>query len=158
MTRRPTLDETAALARELHAAQRDQAGEPYVGHLERVARNLVRLFPDADEAERHAAWLHDVIEDTGMTADGLRAGGYGDRVIAIIKAVTKPAGGIDYQQWIEAIATSGDISSMRVKLADLTDNADPARLAVLPEPRAAALRAKYAPAIAAIWAGLARVG
>ena len=154
--RHPNLDETAALAAELHAGQRDKAGEPYLGHLTRVVQNLTRLFPDASEAEQHAAWLHDSIEDTGITADALRARGYGERVIETVEAVTKPVDTHDYQDWIKTIAASGNISAMRVKLADLSDNADPARLSALPEPRAAMLRAKYAPAIAIIRAGLER--
>jgi (p)ppGpp synthase/HD superfamily hydrolase len=154
----PTVEDSAALAGMLHAAQVDKAGAPYIGHLARVSRHLRLLFPDATEAERHAAWLHDSIEDAGMTRERLLALGYAPEVIATIEAVTKPADGTPYQQWIERIADSGDVSAMRVKRADLGDNADPARLTALPADRAAALRAKYGPAIAAIEAGLARAG
>ena len=154
----PTIEESAALAGMLHAGQVDKAGAPYIRHLARVSRHLTRLFADATDAERHAAWLHDSIEDAGMTGARLADLGYDAATIAIIEAVTKPAEAMPYQQWIERIAASGHVSAMRVKLADLSDNADPARLAALPGDRATTLRAKYAPAIAAIEAGLARAG
>ncbi|WP_264944272.1 HD domain-containing protein [Sphingomonas canadensis] len=144
----PTLEETAALAATLHAGQTDKAGEPYIGHLARVSRHLLRLFPGASEAERHAAWLHDSIEDTGTTAETLTAFGYPPEVIAIVEALTKPGGGVTYPEWIEALAASGFASAMRVKLADLSDNSDPERLARLSCDRRDALERKYLPAIA----------
>ena len=36
-----------SLARRAHAGQLDKAGQPYVGHLERVVANLLRRWPDA---------------------------------------------------------------------------------------------------------------
>ena len=86
----PSLEETAALAGHWHAGQLDQACVPYVRHLMRVSRHLSRLFPEASMAERHAAWLHDVIEDTGITTDDLAGHGYAPEVIEIVVAVTKP--------------------------------------------------------------------
>ena len=140
----PTLEESAAWAGYWHAAQRDKAGQPYVGHLVRVSRHLVRLFPDASSVERHAAWLHDVLEDTEITAADLAARGYAPEVIDTVQAVTKsPDPEMTYAQRIERLARAGTVSAIRVKLADLTDNSDPDRLGQLPEAKAASLGARY---------------
>ena len=47
-----------ALATEAHAGQIDKAGQPYIGHVGRVA---ARVRGDADAEV--VAWLHDVVED-----------------------------------------------------------------------------------------------
>jgi (p)ppGpp synthase/HD superfamily hydrolase len=154
----PTLEETAALAGQLHASQTDKNGAPYIGHLMRVSRHLLRLFPDASLAERHAAWLHDAIEDAGITAADLRARGYAEDVIEMVEAVTKSADdGQSYAERIEMLIATGLRGAIRVKLADLTDNSDPARLAQLPPDRAKALANRYGQARQRLLAALATV-
>ncbi|MEO1774942.1 MAG: HD domain-containing protein [Pseudomonadota bacterium] len=155
--RAPSLEQTREWAEALHAEQTDAAGAPYAKHLARAAEHLTRLFPHAGPAERHAVWLHDAMEDQGVTAQDLHARGYGRRVIEIVTAVTRPDDGRSYAAWIEGIAASGDADAMRVKLADLADNADPARLATLPPDRAASLGQRYARAQATLTAALERV-
>ena len=54
----PTLEDAIALAVEAHRGQRDKAGQTYILHPLRV---MLRL---ETEAERMAAILHDVVEDT----------------------------------------------------------------------------------------------
>lgn len=157
MINHPTLEETAALAGMLHAAQRDKAGQPYIGHLARAARHLVHLFPDANYAERHAIWLHDSIEDTGMDAAQLSALGYSEGVIAIVAAVTRTRESGAYLDWIKGIAQSGSLSAIRVKLADLTDNSDPERLAGLGADKAASLGKRYAAAKSILFAAVEKL-
>jgi (p)ppGpp synthase/HD superfamily hydrolase len=66
---------TLALARRLHAGQAAKGGQPYIEHVERVARILVERFPDATPEQVQAALLHDVLEDcdTRQSASGWRA-------------------------------------------------------------------------------------
>ena len=140
----PSLEETAAFAAQLHAGQTDLAGEPYFGHLVRVSRNLSKLFRGATSVERHAAWLHDALEDTDLTIADLRGRGYAPEVIAIVQAVTKnPDGHETYAERIEALAQAGPRGAIKLKIADLTDNLDPVRLSALPADRAAALGKRY---------------
>ncbi|MBP2232525.1 (p)ppGpp synthase/HD superfamily hydrolase [Azospirillum agricola] len=138
--------ETLALAQRLHDGQTDKAGEPYWRHLERVAQRLVERFPDATKAQVQAALLHDAIEDAGVSAEDLRAAGIEEEAIVAIQLVSRnlgPAG--SYLEWIGRIAASGNVTAIRVKLADNLDNSDPARVAALPAgPRMVA--EKYAPA------------
>lgn len=76
------LLEQVELARQIattaHAGQTDKAGRPYIDHPRRVASRLVDL------QEQAAAWLHDVIEDTGVTAVDLLKAGIDDAVVQAV--------------------------------------------------------------------------
>jgi (p)ppGpp synthase/HD superfamily hydrolase len=125
-----TLAETFAFMRQAHHGQVDKSGKPYWQHPLRV---MYRLGAQATEAERHAALLHDVIEDCPVTYDDLRARGYSEEVIEIVRLVSKdPLSGQTFRQWITTLAQSGNVAAMHVKLADLADNLSPARLKTLP--------------------------
>ena len=138
--------DTLEFAKTLHHGQVDKAGAPYWMHLERVAHRLIERFPDATKAQLQAALLHDAIEDAGVTADDLRSAGIEEEAIAAIQLVSRnlnPDG--TYLDWIRWIAASGNVTAIRVKLADNLDNSDPARVAALAAgPRMVA--EKYAPA------------
>lgn len=125
-----TLADTFALMKQAHEGQFDKSGQPYWHHPLRV---MYRLGSHATDDERHAALLHDVIEDCPVTYDDLRARGYGAAVIEIVRLVSKdPHDGMTDREWTTAIAESGNFGAMRVKLADLADNLSPARLNALP--------------------------
>lgn len=144
----PTIEETKAWARELHHGQTDKAGQPYVEHVLRVHHRLLNLFPDASTDAEHAALLHDAIEDCDVTADDLRHRGYSEETIRIVEAVTKRADGDQtYAERIENLARSGSMEAMKVKIADLSDNSDPERLALLPEKKAISLQRRYCGAL-----------
>ena len=145
--------EIIALATRLHASQTDKAGQPYVGHLARVAQRLVTRWPDATRDEIEAAWLHDSLEDTEATEASLLADGVSAETIRIVRAVTRPEGS-DYLAWIAELATAGDISILRVKLSDNADNIDPARVAALPG-AAERVASRYEPARQLLEKGLA---
>ena len=143
-----------ALAARLHAGQVDKAGAPYIGHLARVAAILQRRWPEASADEIAAAWLHDSLEDTGASEASLMAEGVSAETVRIVRAVTRPDGG-DYLDWIKTLAESGDVSVLRVKLADNEDNRDPARIAALPG-AAERVATRYEPARLLLEAGLAK--
>ncbi|MEM9046901.1 MAG: HD domain-containing protein [Pseudomonadota bacterium] len=150
----PTLEDTIAFAAKLHGAQTDQGGAPYIAHLARVSAHLIKQFPMASIAERHAAWLQDCLEDTDSSASDLAARGYDAAVIELVEAVTRPMGqGMTYHAWIDGLASKGPIGAIRIKIADLADNSDPSRLASLEPPEAASLE-RYARAQAALEAAL----
>ena len=133
-----SVDDAVAIARAAHQGQVDKGGEPYIGHPLRVMGRV------EGEYERMAAVLHDVLEDTDVTADDLRAAGCPEPVIAAVVALTKRPG--------ETLAASmarvaADPIARRVKRADVADNSDPERLARLDPATAARLRRKYAESI-----------
>lgn len=147
--------EARALAERLHEGQTDKSGAPYIGHLRRVVEHLVDLG-DASESELVAAWLHDTIEDTPMTADELLDLGFSREAVEIIQLVTRDRSTNEtYAQWIGRLVRSGNRSAIRVKLADNRDNGDRERLAALGRKKAQSLGRRYAIARAELEAVLA---
>jgi (p)ppGpp synthase/HD superfamily hydrolase len=118
------------IARQAHAVQVDRAGAPFIGHIERVVANLVRRWPDATDDEIAAAWLHDVIEDTGWSRSALVKAGISADAVSIVQELSKPDGET-YLPWIASLAATGTLSAVKVKIADNEDNSDPARVAEL---------------------------
>jgi guanosine-3',5'-bis(diphosphate) 3'-pyrophosphohydrolase len=76
------------LALAAHGQQRYGA-QPYRVHLEHVEEVLMRFAHD--DAMRAAAWLHDTVEDTGLTVEEV-ADEVGPEVAAIVAAVTDEPG------------------------------------------------------------------
>lgn len=138
------IDRARRLACEAHAGQRDKAGEAYILHVARVAE-AVRGHQDAEVV----AWLHDVMEDCGDE--------YIDRLYSfpgfIVRWCTLLNRGTQatdeaYYRWIKS-----DPVALKVKLADIADNANEARLALLDEKTADRLRRKYMKARAMLECG-----
>ena len=73
-------------AENAHAGQFRQSGEPYFTHCVEVARILTDMKLDAEAIA--AALMHDIIEDTPVTADELRKE-FGDKIAAMVEGVTK---------------------------------------------------------------------
>lgn len=143
MTNTPDLVATARrLAEAHHDGQVDKAGQPYLGHILRVAERVSHL----DDEVIGAALLHDILEDTAATEDDLVAAGIPATVIEAVVLLTKTGGPLDaYYARIREHPVA-----LAVKLADIADNADPARQAQLaPEVRERLTR-KYAKATAAL--------
>ena len=138
-----TLEHAIALAAMAHKGQADKDGAPYIFHPLRMMLSL------SDPAERIVAVLHDVVEDTEWTLDGLRAEGFSEPIIAAIEAVTKREG----ESYEEFIRRSGaNAIGRRVKLADLADNSDVTRLGPVISERDHARLEKYRKAIEALQA------
>jgi len=128
------------LALEAHAGQVDKAGHPYIGHVGRVAA-AVR---GDDEAEA-VAWLHDVIEDCPAFAGQVQAFPAPLQDAVRLLSRTPAADADTYYARISA-----DPLALKVKLADIADNADEARMASLDAATAERLRDKYRRALAAL--------
>jgi hypothetical protein len=112
------------LARHAHGGQVDKVGEHYVdGHLTRVA-GLV----EGDDAKA-VGWLHDVLEDTAMTAADLREAGVPARVIEAVALLTRPPKDApdrgSYADYIGALRAADNPLALAVKRADLRDHLNP---------------------------------
>jgi len=134
------VERARMLAVEAHAGQVDKAGHPYIGHVGRVAA-AVR---GDDEAEA-VAWLHDVIEDCPAFAGQVQAFPAPLQDAVRLLSRTSAADADTYYARISA-----DPLALKVKLADIADNADEARLASLDAATAERLRDKYRRALAAL--------
>src|SRR5262245_43168371 len=109
------LEEAIRVALQAHAGQRDRVGQPYILHPLSV---MARVRGDK---ERIVALLHDVVEDSELTTNDLRARGFDDDVVAAVDCLTKREGE-PYDELI-ARAMSNPLAH-RVKIADLEDNMD----------------------------------
>jgi (p)ppGpp synthase/HD superfamily hydrolase len=126
------------IATKAHHGQLDKADQPYITHPEFVASQVT-----GDEAKA-VAWLHDVVEDTTVTFDDLRATGLNGVVVEAVDAITK-RDGEDYESYLERIATNP--LAKAVKLADLKHNMDTSRLKTIDDRTRARLE-KYKLALA----------
>ena len=78
------LEELAfEIAKTAHAGQTDKAGLDYILHPLQVAAEM------ATDEEKAVALLHDIIEDTDVTADELLAKGLSVAVVEAVEALTK---------------------------------------------------------------------
>lgn len=129
------------IARRAHLGQVDKLGRPYIAHPRRVAGRVGTAEAKA------AALLHDVIEDSPITAADLLAEGIPQSVVDCVILLTR-RDDVPEADYYRAI----DVHPLArvVKLADLADNSDPARLAQLAEPTRSELRAKYGRAYTAL--------
>ncbi len=138
MIQQSVVEIAEAMAHSAHAGQFDKSGVEYITHPARVAER-VRRQGGADEAVA-AAWLHDVLEDCDVSAADLAAAGIPGTVIDAVQAVTKIAGEAPEDYCARILANP---TALRVKRADIDDNTDPARTALLPESTRERLAAKY---------------
>lgn len=133
-------DRIAAAA---HAGQVDKAGADYITHPRRVAERVVPSTPET----RAAALLHDVLEDTEVSVEDLAAQGIPAVVVQALKLLDRGRSPSP-EHYYDAIR--GNAIALAVKLADIADNSDPARLALLDEQTQQRLRRKYSKALTAL--------
>lgn len=134
-----TMEDRARLcAASVHMGQVDKAGRDYFAA--HVADVVSRLAP-SDGPGRTVAWLHDVVEDGHPDVLGQLHEEFPDAVVDAVIAIThRPHEPRDaYYARVKA-----NPLALRVKLADIGSNADPARLALLDDATADRLFAKYA--------------
>lgn len=127
----PIFDLEAAihLAKFAHSGQQDYSGQDYFLHPLIVMRSV----PNATETEKMAAVLHDVVEDTKVSMGMLASLGCPPDVLEIVRLISRDkSDGKTYAQWIDSIATSGNVSAIKVKIADMTHNMSPERTKYLP--------------------------
>lgn len=114
-----SYDRAVAFATAAHEGQfRNDGITPYITHPLAVARSLFFV----PTYVKIAAVLHDVIEDTPTTYQDLRNAGFDERTIDIVRIVTRQPGR-RYSYYIDAIATSGNLYAVQVKIADIKHNA-----------------------------------
>lgn len=104
---------------EAHAGQVDKSGLPYVFHPFHLAEQM------ATEHETCVALLHDVMEDTPITADDLIAAGIPEAYVRTCLLLTHDPG-MPYLDYVARLAH--DPIARKVKMADLHHNSDLTRL------------------------------
>lgn len=135
------IERARALAVSAHEGQVDKSGQPYIQHPARVAARVAKQLGTHHPAVA-VAWLHDVVEDTTVTMEDI-AHHFGDDIAAAVDALTKRKGESPEHYYARVRAHPW---ALTVKAADIADNTDPQRLALLDAATANRLRAKYATA------------
>ncbi|MGW9630204.1 hypothetical protein ACWGST_05835 [Agromyces sp. NPDC055520] len=105
-----------------HRGQLDQIGAEYIDHPGRVAERFDAL---AEPVVVAAAWLHDVLEDTSVTAQNLLEAGVQPEVVEIVQLLTRTPDVADDAYYARI---NRHPVARRVKLADLDDNTAPWRV------------------------------
>lgn len=109
-------EKARVVAFELHKNQFRIGGAPYITHLAGVVSILKNIGID-DKKILAAAWLHDVIEDCGVTKYFLERE-FNSEVTRIVVALTRD---VDRKAYNERISNS-DFAVKIIKLADVVHN------------------------------------
>ena len=128
-----TLEKAISIAATAHEGATDKAGAPYILHPLRV---MMRVEP---VEAKIVAVLHDVVEDCasqGYTFEFIEAQGFGPKVMAGLRAVTKQAdeagkhsdAGYEEKYMRFVLRAARDPVGRTVKIADLEDNCDLSRI------------------------------
>lgn len=113
------LEKAIIIATTAHRGMVDKGGEPYILHPLRV------MFALETIEERIVAVLHDVLEDSEITAHMLRKRKFKVELVEAIDLLTKKENQ-SYEDYILNIRNNSLAS--KVKKADLKDNMDKSRL------------------------------
>lgn len=109
-----TLDDTRKLISTAHSGQL-YGNFPYTHHCELVLQEC----GEVDEYTKHIALMHDLLEDTHITAEILLKMGYPlIEVVNPITLVSRFDRSIPYLSWVKSIKDSGDFRAIIVKKAD----------------------------------------
>ena len=112
------VDAARALAQARHQGQLDKAGLPYISHPQRVAERMT-----APE-EQVVAWLHDTVEDTGLTIPEIEAR-FGPVTAAAVDAISRRDGEA-WEDYLDRVRANP--LARQVKISDLIDNSNLSRL------------------------------
>lgn len=116
------LGEAIAIAALAHKNQKDRGGNAYFLHPMRI---MFRLRTQDAELMQMAI-LHDVVEDSNINFDNLRALGFSERVLSALQCLSHLDETEPYEAYIERIRLNPDAT--RIKVEDLRDNSDITRL------------------------------
>lgn len=130
------------LAQTLFSGKPDKGGQPYFGHLERVANGIHSGNNPCRNAIQAIAYMHDLIEDIdGWTCEDLADIGFDAFIIEGVRAVTKSGEGAPY--FDEMVRLGRTPQAIPVKKSDLRDNSNLLRLPHLPTDEDIARVRKY---------------
>ena len=132
------LENAILVARIAHNGQTDKAGVPYIFHPLEVMRCVGER--NEDWTLPAAAVLHDVVEDTDVTMDDLKAAGFPDDLLVTLDHLTRRTGEA-YLDYIERVML--DKNAMIVKKQDLIHNLDHSRLMKIKKTERKGLATRY---------------
>lgn len=135
----PVTKRALRICFDAHKDQIDKSGLPYVFHPFHLAEQM------QTEHEVCVALLHDVMEDTSLSASDLMAAGIPEAYVKTCELLTH-APGVPYLDYVRSL--SHDPVARKVKQADLRHNSDLTRLNREPTEVDIRRNEKYAQALA----------
>ena len=136
----------SVIVRRVFANILDKAGNPYIDHLYTVSQS-------DDYISSVAGLLHDIIDDTNITALDLLEVGIDRDIVETVFIVTKPLKEKielseeerlqSYNVEIDSIINSGNPHALRLKMRDMKNNYDKKRLELLSSEQQEWLGKKY---------------
>lgn len=120
----PLFDKAVEIATKAHEGQSDKSGKPYIGHVMRVAQRC------KTQKSKVIALLHDVIEDTPITPNELKAEGIPADIVEAVLTLSRRQDE-PYEEYINRVVPHP--LCCEVKIADLEDNMDIRRLTEIGE-------------------------
>jgi (p)ppGpp synthase/HD superfamily hydrolase len=118
------IDKSLAIALRAHTGVKDKAGHAYILHPLRIMAKMTT------DMEMSAALLHDVIEDSTITAADLLAEGIPEQVVTAVLCLTKQSNE-NYQDFV--LRAKQNTIARKVKIADIEDNLNVLRISQLTE-------------------------
>ncbi len=116
------IEQSLAIALRAYAGKTDKAGHAYILHPLRLMAKM------SNETEMSVALLHDVIEDSDITAAQLLTEGIPEQVVTAVLCLSKQRNET-YQDFV--LRAKQNPLARKVKLADIEDNINVLRLTVL---------------------------
>lgn len=113
------IEKSIELALRAYTGQKDKAGETYILHPLRIMAKM------EGAKEKSVALLHDVIEDSEITARQLLESGIPEDVVDAVEALTK-RDGESYEAFL--LRVKANLLATKVKIADIEDNINVLRL------------------------------
>ena len=110
-----TVEKCIRIAMNAHEGQRDRDGNAVILH-----PLLVGSMGQTD-AEKCVGFLHDVVEDTDWTFDDLRNEDIPEEIIDALRLCTHDDS-ISYDDYVQRVIDSGNMTAIHVKLNDLHHN------------------------------------
>ena len=110
-----------------HTGQLDRSNKPYIYHPIAVSQRVC-----SNEDVKMVALLHDVVEDTAITLDLLRAYGFKRDIVDAVDAISRRKNET-YKNYIRRMCNNNErneyatLLAVEVKLADLEHNTEPER-------------------------------
>lgn len=133
------VEKAIQVALDAHRGQKDKGGKPYILHALHV------MSKQKTCEEKQAGVLHDVLEDSKLTAKDLRRMGFSETVIEAVVALTKQNGEDYLEDFI--IRVKSNRIARKVKIADIFHNLRVERLPREPNEKDVARIQKYRKAL-----------
>ena len=110
-----TVEKCISIAMDAHEGQRDRDGNAVILH------PLIVGGMGKTDAEKCEGFLHDVIEDTDLTIEDLRDEDIPEEIIVALQLCTHDDS-LTYDEHVQRIIDSGNMTAINVKLNDLHHN------------------------------------